>query len=129
MVKSDRILSWYYAATALFLLLDYLLDINIRVAFLDAWPVARLGYYGICFACLGLIVWRPAWAAAIGTVESLVTLVALILGMAVRVMVPNEAIFADMGAIVTTQELVNFMISGFAAYFAWIRGLKAMNLQ
>lgn len=128
-MKIDRILRWYYAGTALFLLLDYALDINIRVAFLDAWPVARMGYYGVCFACLGLIMWRPAWATAVGTAESLVTLVALILGMAIRVMVPNEAIFAEMGTIVTSQELMNFMISGFAAYFAWVRGMKALNLQ
>jgi len=128
-VKSERILTLYYAGTALFLLLDYVLGINVRIAFLDPWPLARLGYYVFCFACLALIFWRPAWATAVGTVESLITLVALILSMAVRVMVPNDAIFEEMGTIVTTEELVNFMISGFVAYFAWVRGLKALNIH
>ena len=128
-VNNVRILSLYYAGTALFLLLDYVLGINVRIAFLDPWPLARLGYYAFCFACLVLIVWRPAWAAAVGTVESLITLVALILGMGLRILVPNDAIFEEMAPIVTIEELVNFMIVGFAAYFAWVRGLKALNFH
>jgi len=32
------LLSYYYAATAVFVLLDYLLNINVRVAFLQDWP-------------------------------------------------------------------------------------------
>lgn len=128
-MKSERILTCYYAGTALFLLLDYALHINVRVAFLDAWPLARLGYYGVCFVCLGLILWRPAWTIAVGTFESLVTLLALIFGMAIRVLVPNEAIFEEMVPIVTSEELVNFVVSGFVAYFAWIRGLRALKFR
>ena len=128
-VNNERILSLYYAGTALFLLLDYVLGINVRIAFLDPWPLARLGYYAFCFACLALIVWRPARAAAVGTVESRITLVALILGMGLRILVPNDAIFEENLTIVTTEELVNFLIVGFAAYFAWVRGLKALNLR
>ena len=128
-VNNERILSLYYAGTALFLLLDYVLGINVRIAFLDPWPLARLGYYAFCFACLALIVWRPARAAAVGTVESLITLVALILGMGLRILIPNDAIFEENLTIVTTEDLVNFLIVGFAAYFAWVRGLKALNLR
>ena len=127
MMNIARILPWYYAATAVFLALDFGLGINVRVAFLDEFPTARMAYYGICFACLALMVWRPGWAPLIGTFESLVTLVALILSMAVRVMVPNDAIFEENAAFVSVQEIINFVISGSVAYFAWIRGLKTLR--
>ncbi len=121
-----RVLPWYYAATVLFLVLDYALGINIRIAFLDAMPAARLGYYGFCFACLGLIVLRPAWATLVGTFESLVTLIALILGMGLRVLVPNDAIFAENAGFVTVQEMINFLISGSIAYLSWVKGLRQL---
>ncbi len=121
-----RVLPWYYAATAAFLVLDFALGINVRVAFLDAMPAARLGYYGVCFACLGLILLRPAWTTLVGTFESLVTLVALILGMGLRVLVPNDVIFAESGGIVTVQEVVNFLISGSMAYLSWVKGIRQL---
>ena len=63
----------------------------------------------------------------IGTVESLVTLVALILGVGIRVMVPNDAIFHENAAILSYQEIINFVLSGFVAYFAWTQGLKRLK--
>jgi hypothetical protein len=126
-VSATRILPWYYAATLVFLLLDYIGGVNVRVAFLDTLPTARMAYYGICFVCFGLMVWRPAWTTLIGTFESLVTMIALIFGMAMRVMVPNDSIFLENAAIVTTEQIVNFVIAGTMAYFAWVRGLRALT--
>jgi hypothetical protein len=129
MMNFARILPWYYAGTAFFLLLDYGLGINVRVAFLDQLPTARVAYYGICFACLALMLWRPGWATLIGTFESLVTLVALIFSMAVRVMVPSDAIFEENVPFVNVQEIINFVISGSVAYIAWIKGLKKLRSE
>lgn len=126
-MSAIRILPWYYAATVVFLLLDYVVGINIRVAFLESLPAARAAYYAICFACLGLMIWRPAWTTLIGTFESLVTLVALIFSMAMRVLVPTDAIFDENASFVTFQEIINFVIAGGIAYFAWVRGLKELT--
>ena len=128
-MSADRILPWYYAASVVFLLLDFVADINVRLAFLEPWPTARAAYYGVCFACLGLMLWRPAWTVLIGSFESLVTLVALILSMAVRVLVPGDAVFAGQAAFVTVPEILNFLISGSVAYFAWVKGLRALRLR
>jgi hypothetical protein len=128
-MSADRILPWYYAASVVFLLLDFLVGVNVRLAFLEPWPTARVAYYGVCFACLGLMLWRPAWAVLIGSFESLVTLVALILSMAVRVMVPGDAVFAGQAAFVTVPEILNFLISGSVAYVAWVKGLRALRLR
>lgn len=51
-----NVLVSYYAATALFLLLDYLLGINLRLAFLDANAGFRAAYYAFCFACLAAMI-------------------------------------------------------------------------
>ena len=75
------------------------------------------------------MLWLPRWAVPIGSVESLITLVALILSMAVRVMVPSDAVFAGTAPFVTLEEILNFLISGSVAYFAWVRGLKMMGLR
>lgn len=126
-MNATRILTLYYAATVLFVLFDVGFGVNVRLAFLDPWPGLRALYYGFCFACLALIMWRPSWSTAVGTVESLVTLVALILSMGIRVMVPTDAIFAQNAAFLTVEEVVNFIIAGFAAYFAWTDGLKRLR--
>jgi len=122
-----RILPWYYAATVVFLLLDYFAGINVRVAFLESLPGARAAYYAICFACLALMIWRPSWTTLIATFESLVTIIALIFSMGIRVMVPTDAIFDENVSFVTYQEIINFMISGSMAYLSWIKGLKALQ--
>ena len=122
----DRVLPGYYAATVLFLLLDYGFSVNVRVAFFEPLPAARMGYYLFCFACLALMLWRPRWTTLIGTFESLVTLVALIFSMALRVMIPNDAIFGESARIVTYQEIINFVIAGYIAYFSWVRGLRQL---
>ena len=123
-MNAARVLPWYYAATVVFLILDYTAGINVRIAFLEGLPAARIGYYGVCFACLGLILLRPAWATLIGTFESLVTLIALIFSMGIRVLIPNDAIFAENADFVTVREIINFLIAGFVAYYAWVRGIK-----
>ena len=56
---SAKLLRIYYAGTLLFVILDYLLNINVRLAFLEAWPEMRALYYLLCFVCLGLMIWRP----------------------------------------------------------------------
>ena len=126
-MRADRILPWYYAGTILFLLMDYGFGVNIRLAFLESVPTARLAYYGICFACFALMLWRPAWTTLIGTFESLVTLIALIFAMAARVMLPSDAIFEGTGQFVTIQEIINFVISGSVAYLAWMKGLTQLT--
>lgn len=123
----NRPLTLYYAATALFLLLDYVFGLNVRVAFLETLPAARAGYYLLCFICLALMLWRPAWAVFIGAFESLIVVVALTFGMAMRVMVPTVQMIESGMGVVTIEEVLNYMISGGIAYLAWVRGLNAIK--
>ena len=84
----------YYGATPGFLLLDLAAGVNVRVAFLAGdWPL-RAAYYGICLACLALILWRPAWTAIVGAFESLLTLAALITRFGTRAILASDAALA-----------------------------------
>lgn len=116
----------YYAATVLFLCLDYLFGLNVRIAFLDGAVGARAGYYAVCFACLALVIWRPQWSVLVGAFESLITMVALILSMAMATLVPTAA-YMEHQSVVTVEQLINFLISGSIAYWAWIRGIKHLK--
>ena len=86
-----KILIAYYAATVLFLLLDYGFGVNVRVAFLESAPGLKMTYYLVCFACLAFMLWRPALTTFVGVAESLATLVALIINMALRSMIVTDA--------------------------------------
>ena len=123
--ESSRVLQAYYAATVVFLLLDYGAGLNLRIAGLQHLPDLKAGYYLAIFGCLGLTLWRPAWSTAIGVVESLVTLVTLIFSVALRAMLAPQAIESGAGLVGMT-EIVNFLISGSIAWYAWHRGMTAL---
>ena len=117
----NRALGGYYLATAGFVLLDFGLGINVRLSFLDQHDGWRLLYYLVCFACLAVIVVKPALTVAVTAVESLVTMVALILSTATRVMIPDSA-----AGLPGVEELINFLVSGFAAYLSWTRSMTTL---
>ncbi len=123
----DRPITLYYAATIIFVLLDFFLGISIRAAFLDPYPMARLVYYVFCYACLGLMLWRPAWVLIIGIVESLVAVVALTLSMGVRVMVVTDEMIESGRDSVTTEEIINFIIVAGIAYLSYLQGIRVLK--
>lgn len=116
----------YYAGTALFLALDYVLNLNVRLAFLEGQPVLKGLYYGILLVCLVAVILRPGWTLVIGAVESLATLVGLIFSMALRSMVVTDAMLETGAGLVTPQEIINFLLAGSVAYISWMRGMKAL---
>ena len=125
--NSNRILVLYYGATAIFLLLDYAIGFNIRIAFLESYPEARLAYYGVCFACLGLMLWRPAWTVLISAFESIVTLSALIIAMGMRTLLVTDRVLDTGSGLITMPEIYNFLIAGSIAYVAWVKGISSLK--
>ena len=128
-LTSANLLRIYYAATLLFVVLDYFLNINVRLAFLEAWPEMRALYYLLCFACLGMMMWRPGWSLWIGTIESMLALSLLIVTMGVRVMTVSEQMLSTGSVPVTMSEIVNFLIVSGAAWVAYMRGIAAAKKQ
>lgn len=124
---STRLLRIYYAATLLFVMLDYLMNINVRLAFLEAWPGMRVLYYLLCFVCLGLMTWRPRLSPWIATFESALALSLLILTMGARVMTASEQMLDAGTGFVSVNEIMNFMIVGGAAWLAYTRGMADLR--
>ncbi len=120
---------FYYAATLLFVILDYFFSINVRLAFLEAWPEMRALYYCLCFGCLGLMIMRPGWSLWIGTIESMLALSVLIVTMGVRVMSMSEQMLRTGTGLVTTSEIMNFLIVGSMTWFSYSRGMQTIQRQ
>jgi len=77
------LLRWYYVATPLFWLGGVIWGVNVRVAFLDDFPVGRNVYYLLCFV-LGLVMVRvPSYASRLAFAESAANLALLILSVLV----------------------------------------------
>jgi len=127
--SAGKLIIAYYAATALFLLLDFGIGFNVRLAFLEPLPAARAAYYGVCFACLALMIWRPAWTLLIGAFESVVTLSALIIGTGMRILLASDRVIDTGSGFVTMPEIYNFLIAGTVAYIAWVKGINRLKRQ
>jgi hypothetical protein len=124
---SQSIIRAYYVATVLFLLLDLVLNINVRIAFLEPYPTMRACYYAVIFGCMALILWKPAWTITISAFESLVTLIALIMSMGIRSMLITDAMLEGNAAFISGPEIINFVITGSIAYLAFQRGMKELG--
>ena len=77
-MSTQKWLTGYYGATLLFVLLDSFVSINIRAAFLEPWPVARVAYYAFAVGCWFAMRRHPRWTPLIGIGESSVSLFLLI---------------------------------------------------
>jgi hypothetical protein len=122
-----RPITLYYAATILFVLLDFVLGINIRAAFLEPFPSARVAYYLFCYGCLALMLWRPAWTLVIGVAESLAAIIVMTLSMGMRVLVATPEMLDSGRGFVTTEEIVNYIIVGGIAYVGYMHVIKLLK--
>lgn len=122
-----RLLLTYYMATAGFLVLDYVFDINVRLTFLEFQPGLRFIYYLFCFACLALMLWQPGWTVFVAAGESLLTLVLLILSFGSRVVLPTLPDDDGVAPGVTIPAVLNFLLSGTVAYIAWWRAARDLE--
>jgi hypothetical protein len=119
------VLRWYYLATPLFWLAGAIWGVNVRVAFLDDFPVGRDAYYVLCFV-LGLVMLRAPWhASRLALLESAANLGLLVvsvfvwyLGMLDWAASPQVAV-----RVVTPAELVNFALTTVVATvsYGWRR--------
>ncbi len=126
-MNSRQLMQAYYMATAVFFLLDVTADINIRIAFFENAPALKWTYYLICFGLGGFMLWRPMMTTLLSVVESLVVVVSLTLTMGMRVMTVSSGALESGGSVVTMEEILNFVISGSIAYFAWVRGMQELR--
>ena len=117
----------YYAATILFVLVDYGLGINLRISFLEPYPLLRFAYYAACFGCFALMLRHPRWAALIAGIESLIALSALTISMMLRIMIVSDPMLEHGTDFVSIEEIINYLIVGSIAYLSWARGIGSLK--
>jgi hypothetical protein len=72
---------WYFYITPVFILLDYLLGINVRVSALETMPLYKNLYYGFCILCGVCMYIIPRYSAVVALFESSINIMMLVLGI------------------------------------------------
>ena len=125
----NRIIRSYYYAAPVFWLLD-VLGLNIRVAFLDDFPVGKTAYYA--FLCvLAVAVWAmPRFAAHIALIESSADVGILIITVWTWYFAQLEAIQGEAVVspdVIPPTALVNFVMSAAVAAIAYLVALRRVS--
>ena len=116
---------WYYYATPLFILLDYLAGINVRVAALDSMPLYKNAYYGFCIICAFCIYIFPKYSPIVALLESGINFVMMILLLflpyAILISNTEDVLSQDwsLPQMFTAQRIANLTLAGFVAVFAF----------
>ena len=105
---------WLYLATPVFLLLDVILQWDIRVSFLDNHPALKYTYYLICFL-FGMIMWKwPAIEPILAVVEGGINILLLTVSViqpyyaAIDAIASGQTVTYEFG----TLNVINYIISG-----------------
>jgi hypothetical protein len=115
---------WYYYATPLFILLDYLAGINVRVSALDAMPLYKNIYYGCCILCGIYIYIFPNHSPVVALCESAINILMMILLLFlpyVRLIMQEDILNADwqLADMFDVQRFSNILIVAYIAILAF----------
>jgi hypothetical protein len=122
--KRHFIPKWYYYATPLFILLDYLGGINVRVAALDSMPLYKNTYYGFCILCGLCIYISPKYSPIVALLESGINFLLMILLLYlpyVRYLMQEDILGVDWQLVemFNAQRFANLIIAAYIAILAF----------
>jgi hypothetical protein len=123
----------YYFVTPVFILLDYLWGINVRVAVLDSMPLYKNLYYAFCIICAVGIFAFTKYSAVVALFESAInfvmTILVLFLPYARVLMYMDEVLNADWEAVLpfSPERIVNLFLAGLVAAFTLRKGLLTLQ--
>lgn len=125
----------YYYVTPLFVLLDYLAGVNVRVAVLDSMPLHKNLYYGFCVVCAVSMYAAPRYTAVVALFESainfMMTIVSLFLPYARYVTYTDNVLDADLGiaSVFTIPRTVNLILAGAIAILVFKGSLRTLGVD
>ncbi len=108
-MKTRQIIKGYYLATPIFLLLEIVFGLDIRVSSFISDPGWRIVYYIFCFVCMGIVLWKPRFTVEVGVLESSVNLIFLFVGAALTWMFPFTTISPENDEVILKHDPVTFM--------------------
>jgi hypothetical protein len=112
---------FYYYITPLFILLDYIWGISIRVSVLDSMPMYKNLYYGFCILCGVLVYAVPRLTPAVALFESsinfLITVLAVFMPYINFITKTDDYLTADLPTVAgfDTPHIVNILLAGIIA--------------
>ncbi len=124
---------WYYYITPLFILLDYIWGVNVRVTILDSMPLYKSLYYGFCILCgVGMYI-VPQYFAVVALLESTIIFTMVVLGIFVpyvqNILYVDDILTADfkaMEASLNIQPIVNLVLAGSVAIFVFRQSIRTI---
>ena len=115
----NSIVRWYFYLTPLFILLDYIWGVNVRVSALDSWPVYKNLYYGFCILCGVCMYIVPVYSAVVTLFESIINFGMIVFSIFMpyiqNMIYAEDILNADFKAMeesINAQSIVNFVIVG-----------------
>ena len=102
----------YYLLTPLFIVLDALFGLNVRVSGLAS-PELRYVYYGLCLLCALACYWQTRFSALIAVAESNVNMLILLAGVMIPIIRLGD-LSGDTAASagISAYNVANFLLSG-----------------
>ena len=125
----------YYAVTPLFILLDYVWDINVRVAVLDSKPLYKGLYYGFCVFCGIMVYIVPRCSAVVALFESAFIFIMTILGIFISyvqaILQMDDVLNADIQtiSIVGPPQIVNLILAGGMSLLTFKMSLNELGIS
>lgn len=127
------ITSLYYYMTPLFIVLDYLGGVNVRVAVLDSMPLYKNLYYGFCVFC-GIGMYALPWCTPIvALIESTINILLIVLAVFlpyIQVVMESDNILEsnwEAASAFTIPRIVNLVLAGTVAIFAFHGSLRVLG--
>jgi len=115
----NSIARWYFYITPLFILLDYILGVNVRVSALEAMPLYKNLYYGLCILCGICMYIIPRYSAVVALFESSINFMMIVLGIFLpyvqNILYVDDILNSDFKAMeesINIQPIVNLLIVG-----------------
>lgn len=123
---------WYYYITPLFILLDYIWGVNVRVTILDSTPLYKNLYYGFCILCgVGLYI-VPRYSAVVALFESTINVTMTVLGLFlphVQYLYTDDVLSADweVAGALSIERIVNLVLAGSVAIFVFRQSIRTIG--
>ncbi|MBN2313457.1 MAG: hypothetical protein JXM79_05975 [Sedimentisphaerales bacterium] len=133
--RKHSITNLYYYITPLFILLDYLFGINIRVTVLDSMPHYKYVYYGFCIFCgVGMYILprcTPIVALFESTLNILLVVLTVFLPYIKMVSQFDNILEADWQPmnVFTLPHIINLILAGTVATFAFYGSLRVLGVM
>ncbi len=116
-----HLLSGYYIATPVFIIIELLWGAGFRVPFILANPFIRYSYYAVCFGCGAGCYLRPRAVPFIALFESIINVTLIFVGYAITIAAARMSVMetGEAGEILSDNAMLGFFISASVAIFSF----------